>query len=95
MARKASRKKATKRHSTAIPAAERVLRLLVRRQEVGKYTCGFIKSGLRSAPFRMKVTELTPKVLQLKIRGSRAVQEFKVFTSDIEATKSALSALDS
>ncbi len=93
MSRKASRKKATKRHATAIQAAERILRVLARRPEVTKYTCGYIKTGLRTGTF-LKITELSAKVLRLKIRGVRAVQEFKVFTTDLDATRMALEALD-
>lgn len=91
---KASRKKATKKHSTVIDSAERLLRQIARRKEVEKYTCGFIKSGLRPGKHRLKVMELSPTVLRLRFRGTIAVQEFKIYTSNIEATKAAILQLD-
>ena len=85
-----SRKKTTKSHTTAIPAAERLLKELNRMAEVDKIALGIIKPKLRAGPRRLKIMTTSDKVLLLKVRDTNSLQEVRVYTKDATVTTARL-----
>lgn len=77
-----SRRKTTRSHTTAIPAVEHLLKSLNRWDDVSKVSLGVIKAGLRPATHRIKINVLNDKVLLMKVRGIRSVQEVRVYSND-------------
>jgi hypothetical protein len=82
-------KKIGGRHTTIIDAARPIVDLLQRLPEVTKLSPGFIKLGLRSGRHRLKIS-LSQGGLLLKIRGSTSIQEVRIYTDDVQATKNTL-----
>ncbi|MEN8252569.1 MAG: DUF2103 domain-containing protein [Patescibacteria group bacterium] len=68
------------RHTTVIPAAEKIVDFLARQQEVKKISVGFIKHGIKSGKHSVKIMEMESGLL-LKIRGSASIQEVRVYTA--------------
>jgi len=81
-----SRKKVTKSHSTSTDEGEIVIKAANKDPNVSKISLGVIKSGLRTAPRRIKISTLNPKTLLIKIRGVINVMTIRIYTSDLEAT---------
>lgn len=87
-----SRKKTTKKHTTAIPAVEKLLTVLNRLNTVEKISLGVIKPKLRAGQRRIKVRSENPKVLFIQMRDTNSLQELRVYTSDAKQTRSDLEA---
>jgi hypothetical protein len=81
-----SRKKTTKKHTTAIPTVEKLLKSLNRMPEVTKISLGVIKPKLRVGPRRIKIMSDNNKVLLLKMRDTNSLQEVRVYTGDATET---------
>lgn len=80
---KFSGKKFTSSHTTAIDAAAPFLEFANKDASVSKITLGFIKS-IPSRISNKHIKCIHEKAcLQVKIRGNRAIQEFRFFTSEI------------
>lgn len=77
------------RHTTIIPAAEKIVDLLSKNSEVKKITAGFIKHGIKSGKHAIKITDLESGLL-LKIRGTASIQEIRVYTNAKEEIKNLL-----
>ena len=88
---KPKRKKTTSSHTTAIPVVEELLVPLHKQPEVTKIALGVIKPGLRPAPIRVKLNRLNDKTIQAKVRGANAVQEIKIYSTDLTATEQGIS----
>lgn len=82
-----SRKKTTKRHTTAIEAVEKLLKVLNRIEAVTKISLGVIKPKLRAGLRRIKVMYDSDKVLLLKVRDTNSLQEVRVYTTDATGTE--------
>ena len=82
-----SRKKTTKKHTTAIPSTEKLLKALNRMSEVEKISLGVIKPKLRGGPRRIKIMHDSDKVLLLKIRDTNSLQEVRVYTGSATKTE--------
>lgn len=82
-----SRKKTTKRHTTAIDSVEKLLKQLNRMPNVEKISLGVIKPKLRAGLRRIKIMRDSDKVLLLKVRCTNSLQEVRVYTSDADATE--------
>jgi hypothetical protein len=87
-----SRKKTTRKHTTAIPAAEALLKQLNKMVEIEKISLGIIKPKLRSGPRRIKVMDLNDKTLLCKVRDVNSLQEVRVYTTDLSATRDKIAA---
>lgn len=74
------------KHTTIIPAAEKVVDFLCKRPEVAKVSVGFIKHGIKSGRHLIKVME-TESGLLLKIRGTASIQEVWVYTEEKDNLK--------
>ena len=77
------------RHTTIIPAAEKIVDLLNKNPDVKKISAGFIKHGIKSGKHAIKISELDSGLL-LKIRGTASIQEIRVYTNKKEEVKSSL-----
>lgn len=77
------------RHTTIIPAAEKIVDLLSRNPEVKKISIGFIKHGIKNGKHAIKVTDLDSGVL-LKIRGTASIQEIRIYADTKESVKNSL-----
>ncbi len=77
------------RHTTIIPAAEKIVDLLHKNPNVKKISVGFIKHGIKSGKHAIKITDLDSGVF-LKIRGTASIQEIKISTNEKEIIKDVL-----
>lgn len=93
MARKAKRIKTTGSHTSAIPTVERLLCAFNAEQSVSKISLGPIKSGIKSGPIRIKLSDLNPKTIRLKVRGPKAIQELTLYVTDVESIKTLLAGI--
>lgn len=87
---KRSRRKITQAHSTVIEPAELAVKVAGKAPEVNRISLGYIRAGLRSAPRRIKVTELETGALRVMVRGGSSVQELMVYSEDPGRTKERL-----
>ena len=83
--------KFTASHTTVIEAADAPARAAAQLECVSKVSLGLIKS-LHNGPPAIKFIEEGPGCLLAKVRGTRSLQEVRVYTSDQEATKTAMAA---
>jgi len=74
------------KHTTIIPAAEKIIDFLCKQPEVVKISVGFIKHGIKSGRHLIKVVEMESGLL-LKIRGTASIQEIWVYTDEREKVK--------
>ena len=79
------------KHTTVIPAAEKVVDFLNRRDIVNKISVGFIKHGIKSGRHSIKIAYMDSGLL-LKIRGSASIQEIRVYTIKGEELRKILEA---
>ena len=84
--------KFTASHTTVIEAADAPARAAAQLACVSKVSLGLIKT-LRNGPPALKFLDEGPACLLAKVRGIRSLQEIRVYTSDKEATKAAMSAV--
>ncbi len=77
------------RHTTVIPAAEKIVDFLQRQEIVNKISIGFIKHGIKSGNHSIKFIEMDSGLL-LKIRGSASIQEIRVYTESSNELKKIL-----
>lgn len=77
------------RHTTIIPAAEKIVDTLSKNPTVKKISVGFIKHGIKSGKHAIKVSEMESGLL-LKIRGTASIQEIRVYTNEKENIKDTL-----
>jgi hypothetical protein len=83
--------KITRSHSTAIEAAEPVIRAAERQSEVTKIALHKITTGIRNGQYGLKFAPINGG-LKVTVRGPRSLQEIFVYTKDPERTKAALTA---
>ena len=81
---KGTRVKTTKRHTTAIPAVETLLKQLNRMESVEKVSLGIIKAKLRPGARRVKIVPQNDKVVLVRVRDVNTLQEVRVFSTDVE-----------
>lgn len=84
--------KVNQSHSSAIDAAQKVIKAANRLPEVTKISLGVITWGLSSGAHRIKFTPIQGG-LRVEVRGSRSKQQLFVYTKDPPKTESALAAL--
>ena len=77
------------RHTTIIPAAEKIVDTLSKNPDVKKITAGFIKHGIKSGKHAIKVSEMESGLL-LKIRGTASIQEIRIYTNEKEEVTDSL-----
>lgn len=76
-------------HSTAIPAADSIVREALRRPEVNKIVLGPIKTGQCRGAAGLKIVDMDAG-LECTVRGNTGVQKIYVYTNNRHATASAL-----
>jgi hypothetical protein len=81
--------KITRSHSTAIEAAEPIIRAAERQPEVSKIALHRIVSGTKNGQHGLKFAPINGG-LKVTVRGPRSLQELFIYTSDPERTKTAL-----
>lgn len=81
--------KFTANHTTVIDAAEAPSRAAAELECVSKISLGLIKT-LKNGPPNIKFIDEGPGCLLAKIRGVRAIQEVRVYTSAKSLVKSAM-----
>ena len=81
--------KYTASHTTVIAAAEAPARAAARLDSVRKISLGLIKT-LRNGPPAIKFTEECSGCLLVRVRGASALQEIRVYTTDVEETQAAM-----
>lgn len=74
--------KVSGKHTTVIPAAEKIVDFLEKQIEVKKISVGFIKHGIKSGRHSVKITK-TESGLLLKVRGTASIQEIWVYAEDV------------
>lgn len=72
------------KHTTVIPAAEKVVDFLEKQIAVKKISVGFIKQGIKGGTHSIKITK-TESGLLLKVRGTASIQDIWVYTDDAES----------
>lgn len=77
-----SGKKSAGKHTTLIDAAISVYDYAVKIPSVSAVTAGQIKVNLPVAPHRVIIKELTG-CLSVKVRGTRSIQELKIYSQDV------------
>lgn len=82
--------KFTASHTTVIDAASGLARAVSRLECVSKISLGMIQT-LKNGPPHVKMTEISPGCLLIKVRGSRAIQELRVYASDLSAVSRMIS----
>ena len=83
--------KFTAAHTTVIEAADGPARAAAQLACVSKVSLGLIKA-LRNGPPAIKFLDEGPGCLLARVRGVRAIQEVRVYTSDKEEAKAAMQA---
>ena len=81
-----SGKKSAGKHTTLIDAAIDVYDYLVKIPAVSAVTIGQIKVNLPVTAHRIIIKELSG-CLSVKVRGTRSIQELKVYSQDIEMVR--------
>lgn len=77
------------RHTSVIPAAEKLVDFLQREPAVNKISIGYIKHGIGGGKHSIK-TSLRDGSLFIKIRGTASIQEIHVYTDTPEDVQSAI-----
>lgn len=77
------------KHTTVIPAAEKIVDFLEKQTEVRKISVGFIKHGIKSGRHSIKITQIESGLL-LKVRGTASIQEIWVYTDECEKIRKIL-----
>lgn len=72
--------KFTGSHTTVIPAAEKLLRIVEKMPEVKKIVLGVIKN-VKCTP-GVKVVEESPGFLLVTIRGNSSIQQIRIYLDD-------------
>lgn len=80
-----SGKKFSKRHTTVIDAAKKIIKFLANQSLVNKISIGEIKA-ISNGPKRLKISN-SPAGIKLMIRGSNSIQYFFIYTTEIEKAK--------
>jgi len=80
-----SGKKFSKRHTTVIDAAKKLIKFLANQSLVNKISIGEIKV-INNGPKRLKVLT-SPAGIKLMVRGSNSRQYFFIYTTEIEKVK--------
>ena len=83
--------KYTASHTTVIEAADAPARAAARLACVSKISLGLIKT-LRNGPPAIKFSEECAGCLLVKVRGGSSLQEVRVYTTDAEETRAAMTA---
>lgn len=83
--------KYTASHTTVIEAAEAPARAAARLDCVSKISLGLIKS-LRNGPPAIKFIDESQGCVLAKVRGTRSIQEVRVYTRDKEETIAVMAA---
>ena len=81
-----SSKKSGGKHTTLIDASIEVYDYIVKIPGISSVTIGQIKVNLPVAPHRVIIKELSG-CLSIKVRGTRSIQELKVYSQDIGLIK--------
>jgi hypothetical protein len=79
------------KHTTVIPAAEKIVDFLERKAEVKKISVGFIKQGIKGGKHSLKIIKIKSGLL-LKVRGTASIQDIWVYTDDADAVTKILEA---
>lgn len=85
----ATGKKAGGRHTSLIKPAAEVYNIICKIPDVSSVSAGQIKMNLPSAPHRIIIKELTG-CLSIKVRGTKSIQELKVYSKDLRTVKTIL-----
>ena len=83
--------KYTSSHTTVIAAAEAPARAAAQLECVSKISLGLIKT-LRNGPPAIKFIAECNGCVLIKVRGGSSIQEVRVYTSDVEETRAAMTA---
>ncbi len=83
--------KYTSSHTTVIAAAEAPARAAARLECVSKISLGLIKT-LRNGPPAIKFIDECSGCVLVKVRGGSSIQEVRVYTTDVEETRAAMTA---
>ncbi len=75
--------KVSGKHTTVIPASEKIVDFLEKQIEIKKISVGFIKQGIKGGNHSIKITK-TASGLLLKVRGTASIQDIWVYTDDVE-----------
>ena len=81
--------KYTASHTTVIDAARGPVQAAAKLSCVSKVSLGIIKQ-IAKGPLSMKFQDLGPTCFLAKIRGTTSIQEVRVFSSDLEEAKEAM-----
>jgi hypothetical protein len=81
--------KAGGKHTTLIDAAMPVYNFLQKEPLVTSIVAGQIKTNLKTAPHRVLIKE-NSGCLSVKVRGTKSIQELKVYSKEIENLKQIL-----
>ena len=81
--------KYTASHTTVIQAARGPVQAAEKLPSVNKVSLGIIKQ-IAKGPLSIKFQDLGPTCFLAKIRGATSIQEVRVFTSDMEEAKKAM-----
>jgi hypothetical protein len=71
------------KHTTIIPATEKIIDFLEKQAEVKKISVGFIKQGIKGGKHSLKIIKTTSGLL-LKVRGTASIQDIWVYTEDAD-----------
>lgn len=71
------------KHTTVIPAAEKIIDFLEKQTEVKKISVGFIKQGIKGGKHSLKIVKTTSGLL-LKVRGTASIQDIWIYTDDAD-----------
>ena len=82
----AAGKKAGGRHTTLIKAAITVYNFICKIPDVTSVSAGQIKMNLPTAPHRIMIKEMTG-CLSIKVRGTKSIQELKVYSKNLDNVK--------
>ena len=75
--------KVSGKHTTVIPASEKIVDFLEKQTEVKKISVGFIKQGIRGGTHSIKIIKIESGLL-LKVRGTASIQEIWVYTDKVD-----------
>ena len=85
----ATDKKTGGRHTTLTEPASKVYDFIKKIPAVSSVTAGQIKMNLPSAPHRVIIKEISG-CLSIKVRGTKSIQELKVYSRDLPNVKEVL-----
>lgn len=82
----ANGKKTSGRHTTLIDAAAPVFKFISKIPDVTSISAGEIKMNLPAAPQRVTVKEMSG-CLSVKVRGTKSIQELKIYSVNLTTIK--------